>query len=254
MSHFSKIFILALVSFSLPVLAQDTGTEPTEEVPVFEAHMIDHPFKGCPGGSRCTKETGELRLGWLDLLKSKSNRNKKLNIYKTTNGMPIVLWSLPLKTIGKGISTWRSPCPQHNTKDIQYALTEVMSKDLKTLLNQESFILNKAILKTTDGKYILYPMPVSEAPIYISQKKMIYSLDMDGEYYGIDVNSNGEISIIDIKKPERFPENIKCSDDMIQAFKQLNYPDGFFKGLTCKSVWNLESKSFQSMAYGWSCS
>lgn len=255
MSQFSKIFILALAFIHLGLVAQDdTGTEPTEEVPVFEAHMIDHPFKGCPAGSKCTKETGLLRQGWVDSLKTKKNRNKNLSKYQSSFGIPITLWSYPLKSIGKGISTWRSPCPQHNLKENQYSLAEIMSKDLKSLLNQESVILNKAILRTSDGKYVLYPMPVSEAPIYISQKKMIYSLDTEGEYYTIEVNSNGDISIIDLKKPERFPEYIKCSDDMIQAFKQLKYPEGFFKGLTCKSIWDINTKSFQSIAYGWSCS
>ena len=255
MSQFLKIFILMMASFSPNAFSQqDTGTEPTEEVPVFEAHMIDHPFKGCPAGSKCTKETGQLRQGWIDTLKTKKNRNKNLTSYKSKNGMPIQLWSYPLKTISKGISTWRSPCPQHNGKEVQYSLTEVMSKDLKSLLNQESFILSKAILKTAEAKYVLYPMPVSEAPIYISQKKMIYSLDTDGEYYGIEVNSNGDIAVIDTKKPDRFPEYINCSEEMIQAFKQLKYPDGFFKGLTCKSVWDIDTKSLLSMAYGWSCS
>lgn len=254
MSQFLLVFILTIFLIQLPSFSQDTGTEPTEEVPVFESHMIDHPFKGCPGGSRCTKETGELRQGWFEVLKNKKNRNKNLSRYQLKNGLPIMLWSYPLKTIGKGISTWRSPCPQHNTKNAQFSLTEIMSKDLKTLMNQESLILSKAILKTSNGKLILYPMPVSESPIYLSQNKMVYSQDMDGEYYGIDVNSEGDISIIEIQKPERFPENIKCTDEFIQAFKKLAYPQGFFNGLTCKSVWNIDSKTFQSIAYGWSCS
>ncbi len=254
MSQFLFILISLLTTALLPTLAQDTGTEPKEEVPVFESHMIDHPFRGCPGGSQCTKETGLLRQDFSNVLKIRQQRLKNLNHFKSKNGLPLMTWTYPLNSVPKGVALWGSPCPQHNTKTEKIFLAEVMVKNFKSLSGLENFIINKAIIKNDKGAYVHYPMPRTEAPLYMSKNKMIYTLDLDGSYYDIDVDMKGEISVINAKKPERFPENVSCSDEMKEAFLKLEYPDGFFKGVTCKSIWDLDKKGFRSIAYGWSCS
>ncbi len=251
-----NLFILLTINFlvTTPIWAQAIGVEPTEEVPVFESHMVNHPFKGCPGGSQCTKETGLLRQDFANTLNIKQQRLKNLNHFKSTNGIPISTWTYPFKSIPKGVALWSSPCPQHNKKEIKFFLAEVMVKNFKSLLQQEDFVLSKAILKNDNGSYTNYPMPRSEAPIYISKNKMIYALDLDGNYFDIDVDAKGEISVINAKRPERFPENISCSDELTKEFLKLDYPKDFFKAITCKSIWDLERKAFRSIAYGWSCS
>lgn len=240
------LIIYIITSLYLPMgFAQDTGAEPVEEVAKFQTYMIDHPFEGCPGGSRCTKKTGQIRKAWLDGLK-----NKKL----PNMNFPLTVWSHPVKPVSTGLALWNSPCTQHNFEAKKIFLAEVMASDFKELAKQKNLIIGKTLLKMGDKKFEVYSIPRGEAPIYLSNKKMIYTLDMEGEYFTISIAKDDSLKIVKLQKPERFPENIACSEDMVSAFKKLSFPENLFKGTSCKSIWDTEAKLFRSIIYGWSCS
>ena len=234
------------------LMAQDTGSEPVEEVAEFKTYMIEHPFEGCPGGSKCTKQTGQIRKAWFDTLKLKNMA--RTSAFQKKFGVPISMWSHPVKPVSTGLSLWDSPCPHHNQENKKIFLAEVMTSDFRKLVSQKNLIIGKAILRKSSGEFIQYSIPRGEAPIYIQKNRMVYALDLDGEYYSISIAADGTIEMVNSIKPERFPENIKCSDDMIKAFKSLNMPENLFKGTSCKSIWDVDAKAFKSIVYGWSCS
>src|SRR5690606_12032980 len=85
--------IMAFMMACSPIYGANTVTEPVDEVPEFKDYMMDHPFEGCPGGSKCLKTTGEKRKIWTNLLKGKKNRLKQLESQRQKVGVPLALWS-----------------------------------------------------------------------------------------------------------------------------------------------------------------
>ncbi|MBH47035.1 MAG: hypothetical protein CME71_02565 [Halobacteriovorax sp.] len=249
--YLAKILCLSLFLPAI-VFAQDTGTEPVEEVPEFKLHMIDHPFEGCPGGSKCTEETGKHRKAWHDTLKTK-RLSRSIDFHQKF-GVPMAMWSQPVSPVTKGLALWDSPCSHHNLENSKIFLAEVMTTNFEKLAQQRNLLIGKAVLRKSSTEFIQYPIPRAEAPIYLKSNKMIYSADLDGEYYFYSIAADGSVEIVKGEKPARFPENIQCTEDMVQAFKKIPYPENLFKGASCKSIWDMDSKSFKSIVYGWSCS
>tara|TARA_R110000868_G_scaffold64597_2_gene194046 strand:+ start:19308 stop:20066 length:759 start_codon:yes stop_codon:yes gene_type:complete len=251
-----KLYLAKILCFSLLLpnisFAQDTGTEPIDEVPEFKLHMIDHPFEGCPGGSKCTEATGKMRKAWYDTLKLK--KLSRSSDFQQKLGIPMAMWSQPVSPITRGLALWDSPCSHHNIENTKIFLAEVMTTNFNKLAQQKNLLIGKAVLRRSAAEFIQYPIPRAEAPIYIRNNKMVYSADIDGEYYYYSIASDGSIAILSGEKPVRFPENIQCSEDMIQAFKKISYPENLFKGTSCKSIWDMDAKAFKSIVYGWSCS
>lgn len=247
------LVFLFLTGYLAPSHAQDTGTEPIEAVPEFKPYMLDHPFEGCPGGSKCTKETGIQRKKWSDLLKLKRNRLKSLETYRQKVGLPLATWSFPVTNIPTGLALWNSPCPDHNLENDKILLAEFVASDFKKLEQLKNIIIRKTLLKTAD-KIVAYPSIRDESPLYISQQRLVYNLDLDGDYYGISIGSDGSVKVVDPVMPSNFPENVSCPPEMETSFKELKSPNNLYKATTCKSLWDLEAKAYRTVAMGWSCS
>lgn len=248
------IICLTFVNLIFSSYAADPGIEPIEEVPEFKPHMINHPFEGCPAGSRCTKETGARRKVWEDLLKVKTNRLKKLEQYRQKVGLPLPMWSLPLEPLAQDVVQWNSPCANHNTETQKIFLAEMTAPNFKSLMKQKHLIIRKSLVTTSDKSLLEFPAIRDEAPLYISKNNLVYMLDYEGEYYGLSISSKGDVVFIDPQTPPRFPENITCPPQMLEAFQKLPAPKGLYLGASCKAVWDLEAKAFRTMIQGWSCS
>lgn len=250
-----KIVLGTLFLTGYPILtpAQDVGIEPKEAVPEFKGYMVDHLFEGCPGGSKCTRETGEQRKQWSLLLKQKRNRLKNLEAYRKKVGIPLATWSYPVTNMPTGLALWNSPCPDHNLENEQIFLAEFVASDFNKLAPLKNLIIRKTLVQTSDG-VVSFPSIRDESPLYISQKRLVYNMDLDGNYYGISVGSDGSIKVVDPVNPSNFPENVTCPKELETAFQKQSAPSKLYKATTCKTLWDLEAKAYRTIAMGWSCS
>lgn len=245
--------ILFLTGYPALTNAQDTGTEPKEAVPEFKNYMVEHPFEGCPGGSKCTKQTGEQRKRWSQLLKQKRNRLKNLEAYRQKVGLPLALWSYPVSNMPTGLALWNSPCPNHNLENEQIFLAEFVASDFNKLKSLKNLIIRQSVMKTDDG-IVSFPSIRDESPLYISQKRLVYNMDLEGDYYGISIGSDGSVKVVEPINPSHFPENVVCPKDLEIAFQKLGTPSKLYKATTCKTLWDIDAKIYRTIAMGWSCS
>lgn len=255
MNHHLKIALITcvfLMAYNSLGFAQDVGQEPTQEVAEFKSYMIDHPFEGCPSGSKCTKDTGIIRKQFAAILKSKKNKVKLLEDFRKKVGIPLSVWSQPVTTVAKGLSLWNSPCSNHNQPEKQILLAEVMASDFRKLKNLKNVIVRKAVV-LMNNKLIVYPAIRDESPLYISQEKLVYNLDDEGEYYSIAIGRDEGVNVVTPTKIRNYPENVACPDLLIEKFKQIENPPLLYQGLSCKSIWDVEAKIYRTMAQGWSC-
>lgn len=246
---------LILTLFLSGANAQDIGSEPTEAVKEFKDFMMEHPNEGCPGGSRCSKKTGEMRKGWQELLKKKPRRLNQLETFRREKGIPLSVWSYGQKELADGLVQWNSPCPTHNQEEQEKIfLSEVVAPDFTAIENRKEIIIRQTVLRDGNGKFHTYPVIRGEAPLYLSQGKMIYNLDYEGDYYALAISNNGKVQLVNPIRPERFPENTTCSPDLLEAFKKLPNIPNLYQGASCTSIWDVEAKAFRTIILGWSCS
>src|SRR5690606_18641828 len=121
---------------------------------------------------------------------------------------------------------------------------EILSRDFKTLAQQKHLIIRKSLVQESQDRFTEYPTLRDESPLYISNKKLVYMLDLEGEYYGLAIARDGAVTMLEPIKPERFPENIKCSEEMQKAFETLQSPANLYKGISCRAIWDQDQKRF----------
>ncbi len=233
--------------------AQDTGIEPVEEVKEFKPFMVEHPFEGCPGGSACTKATGEQRKAWQDSLKKKPRRLKNLEAFRQQKGIPLAVWSRQISPVPTGLALWHSPCPAHNIEGKKIYLAETIAKNFSELSKNPHIIVRKSLVRDGAGNFIEYPILRGEAPLYIHKKQLYFNLDIEGEYFGLALDPSGAVTVVDPITPERFPENVACPPDLLKAFQALPVPPQFYQGASCSSIWDIDAKAFRTIVLGWSC-
>ncbi len=218
-----------------------------------EPILLDLP--GCPDNSVCTKETGAVRLEWLEILKNYSinkidekETNKQI---QKKSGFPIPSWATEAAKSKPMTTFWDSPCKQHQKENEK---TYIAITFLKNLLPKNKILFHSPAILTDDKSHSLAIQTLrGEIPLLILNDSLYFTQVDDGYYYGLLISYNGKLSFSKVIKDTHYPKEITCTTEQINLFtKELPSKD-FFKGYYCKAIWNLTTKTYNSLIFGWSC-
>lgn len=242
----------------------DKGSEPIEEVSHFKPHMLDHPYKGCPTNSLCAKKMGELRSKWLKVLSK--NKPSALDKFRKKNGIPVNIWTRDTVLKHPNLIIWDSFCKKHNPKpnteglintEEKIYIAQVWAKNFddikKSFKEGNEVLVNRAYVLDESKKVTTYRIPRAEAPLFISDGKMYFTVEEEGNYFGLWVDSRGNIKIDQTYLPKSFPDEVKCPEILSKAFQAGIRNQKLFEGFFCKAIWNQSTKKFNTVALGWSC-
>ena len=227
------------------------NTVQKEEVVGFKPFMVGHQFEGCPANSLCSKEAGQLRQRWIHTLKK--GKKSALKSFFNEYGTPVGLWTKGIKSDNPKIVSWNSPCFNHRKKNEKIYESEIFLKHFQEITDHSFFIGNKVSVLHS-GKKNSYTIPIKELPVFIKDKKLYFHREENGFYYALSVSLQGEIVLENYVVPEHLPKNIECPEILKDNFLTSFSPDYIYEGQRCKNIWNVKSKSFVPMIYGWDCS
>lgn len=222
-----------------------------------KAQQLKPENPGCPENSHCSKELGIKRDAFISEVKKINIESEdKINsrLIKNTQ-YPITVWSIEdQKTNNLPVIFWNSPCKQHNPPNQKILIAEIFMKDLSRISakNQDNIIFNK-IFYFENKKWNYAFAPRGDAPLMIVNNKFYYIREEEGNYFGLLVSKNGELSITKTKQVSQFPKELECKKEMIEEFYKEAPTLNFFKGQFCKEIWNQDKKIYEPIMLGWSC-
>jgi len=221
------------------------------------AQQLKPENTGCPENSHCSKTIGLKRSQWISELK-KINQDSENSInarIKKSSLYPVSVWTNDdNKNNNDKIISWTSPCKQHNPPNPKILIAEIFIPDLseKTVKKSENIIFNK-IFYNEKNKYKFSYAPRGDAPLMIIDGKFYYIREEDGNYFGMLLSRDGDISIVKTKNVSLFPKEVECKKEMIEEFYKEAPTLTFFKGQVCKEIWNENKKAYDTIMIGWSC-
>ena len=186
--------------------------------------------KGCPGNALCSRESGELRLRWKELLmKSRKHpkRTEQLEAFRRRHGIPLEAWTPKTRTApseqGDGKAKRPLPGVHHDSlcPDSPWMLSEIFAPDLTKLtqaIPRQGHLLKKNSIET-------WILPRGDVPLYENNKRLYYNRLFEGEYYGISIGRKGDIRMEKLpgpKKPYDFPETTPCPQKLLDYFAKKN--------------------------------
>jgi hypothetical protein len=211
----------------------------------------------CPEDSFCSKETGEKRAQFKSIISSIDHKNIKLTNDKLTkDGLyPITIWATEnLKYLEIPVFTWNSPCPQHNIKDSKILIGELFVPSLKNIdLKKYSGIIFSKIIYKVGNKIKQVVSPRGDTPLGFNGNQFYYTKEIDGIYYGLLLNTSGELEIMPPQKIDQLPREINCTKELLEAFYRESPSINFYKGAICKEIWDSKNKTVLPIISGWSC-
>jgi hypothetical protein len=259
--------ILIILSIFFPLFlvtaSEDKGALEIQEVGQFRPHMLDHPFKGCPTNSLCSETMGSKRKGWLKAIRSP--KPSVANTFLKTHGMPVKIWSRDKVLKDPALITWDSFCSKHNPKpsseglintDQKIYISEIFAKNLSSiekLYKEDSQIMMNRLYLLDKKKVVSYLIPRSEAPLFIDNKDLYFTIEEEGSYFGLTISPSGSLKVIATSLPKNFPDEIKCPEALSKAFQAGITNKELYEGYFCKALWDRSKKAYTTVAIGWSC-
>ncbi|CBW26967.1 hypothetical protein BMS_2161 [Halobacteriovorax marinus SJ] len=220
----------------------------------FLPYMAEHENLGCPSNSQCSKKIGLIRHQWINIAKSNSpNKLKRMNNFINSYGALIPVWGRESSQANKELILWDSSCKNHNNEKLEsMKLIEVYSKNINSLKDQKDIFIPNA-LRLNKKKPTTRKVIRGDAPVLIDGDDFLYIKESEGFYYGLRLKSNGEIRVEETPKVTNYPSEIKCSDEHTKALLSMSPVKNLYQGSYCKIIWNRKSKSYETLAFGWSC-
>ncbi len=229
----------------------------------FRPYMLDHYNEGCPTNSTCTKEMGMLYKKWSEALSASAGKKKLtqgLENFRRQVGVPFEVWVTQTDKHYPGLITWEGNCNYHNRegeKKIKIGVSLVKNIDDLLELEKTQIIATRKLyrLNPSTNKVIRYRIPQADTPLYIDGDALIYQRSENGIYYGISINPEGHLTVVDTETPQEFPKSLPCPKILNEV--QTAHPEDFEKeiyaGVYCQKTWNRQSKAFETILLGWSC-
>ncbi len=216
-------------------------------------------FPGCPENAFCQKNTGEVRQKWLEnleLFNRKKLSENSFNEYVQKNqGIPIASWAFEEASVLPNIMMWDSPCAQHRKEASKFYISDIFRKNLKEseLKELQSLFFTRAYGITNDKKIFSIVFPRSEIPLFSEDGKYYFLLEDEGKYYGLLVGPTGELKLTSVQSTKEFVRDAVCLKEQVDLFLREAPSPTFYKGYTCKEIWDKGLKAYRPMLFGWSC-
>jgi len=220
----------------------------------FLPHMIEHQNIGCPSNSKCSQKMGIIRQQWVSIAKARNkNPLRKLKSFASSYGTPISLWAKTSAEKNKEFIIWDSPCPNHNNEKLdKFLIVDTFSKNLKDLEAIKDLVVPKSILNKGKSFSTLSVLR-GDAPIALKGNILYYVKEVEGLYYGLELKTSGELRVVSVPKIRNYPHEVTCSKEILEKMKPLQKFENLHTGIYCKNIWDINTSSYSTMAFGWSC-
>ncbi|OUR99966.1 hypothetical protein A9Q84_02740 [Halobacteriovorax marinus] len=220
----------------------------------FLPHMVEHQNIGCPTNAKCSKKMGIIRQQWVSIAKAGTKKPlNKLKSFASSYGVPIPLWGKSGAEKNKDLIIWDSPCSNHNNEELErFSIVNIFSKNLKSLEGKSDLIIPKSILKNRTHTRALNVLR-GDAPIALRGDILYYIKEVEGLYYGLELKTSGQLRVVKVPKISNYPHEVTCSKEILEQMKPLQKHANLHKGIYCKNIWDLNTSSYSTMAFGWSC-
>lgn len=231
---------------------QDAGI-PAEWGP----HIVDHLYKGCPTNSLCSQSSGDILEDFKKLL-SKRPSLSQIENFKNKKGIPFEVWSSkPDLELNKLHAVhWESQCPAHQIdgQKIYQSFLMVHNLDqLKLLVDDQTLFIRYGLSLDAKKNIIKIPGPKGESPLYLENGDPVFVQEFEGGFYSIRISTAGNITVINEVKPEEMPENIRCSKDLVAAFKSEKRPPHLYTNVYCQKIYDIKTKKKVEMLFARGC-
>jgi len=216
-------------------------------------------FAGCPENAFCQKNTGEVRQKWLDQLAlfytGKLSENAFNEWLQKNQGVPFPIWALEEASVLPNIMLWDSPCAQHRKEASKFYIGDIFRKNIKEneIKEFQSLFFAKAYGVTPDKKVYSVTIPRSEVPLFSENGKLYFLEEDEGNYYGLYISINGDIKISGVHSVKETAKESVCLKEQVDQFLREAPSPTFYKGYTCKDIWDKSLKAYRPMLFGWSC-
>ncbi|NOT80776.1 MAG: hypothetical protein HOP07_17460 [Bacteriovoracaceae bacterium] len=216
-------------------------------------------FPGCPENAFCKKNTGEVRQKWIEeldqFIKNKISESIFNQNLQKNHGMPVASWALEEASILPNIMMWDSPCSQHKKEASKFYISEIFKKNLKEadLKDSQSLYFSRAYGIGVDKKIFSVIIPRGETPLFIENGYYYFLEDEEGKYFGLLINQKGDLKITKIQSITETAKDSVCIKEQVDQFLREAPSPTFYKGYTCKEIWDKTNKVYRPMLFGWSC-
>lgn len=227
-----------------PDLSQYHEGDPTPKE--WGPHIVDHLFKGCPTNALCSRETGEI----LDEFKSLLDRRKDLktlNLFKDKSGIPFEVYGNDpaLKIQNLHVFHWESPCANHNIEGQKIYQTGLLIKnisEIKSLSQKKKMFPRFALVEENKKSIKKITIMRGDAPLYFDRLRPVFVQEFENNFYGVLIDGDGSLKIIDQIRPELMPDSHACSKDLLQSFQNEDYPRNVYSSYFCQKIYDINLK------------
>lgn len=214
-------------------------------------HIVDHLYKGCPTNALCSKETGET-LDQLKNLLSKKYTLNELNQFKQKWGMPFEVWGLTseLKIQKTDAYHWQSQCQGHNLEGMKIYQSGLLIKNINDLTKLESsnqIQVRKGLLFNNPKSIVPIVIQRADAPLYFENQRPVFVQEFEGLFYGMRIEKNGDITLIDQSRPDKMPEVVSCPKELVQEYRNQKYPGNLYSGFYCQNIYDISTKKSMTL-------
>ncbi len=220
--------------------------------------MLDHQYDGCPTNSHCTKEYGVANNAWRKIISQKSSKhaaNSIANEQIKTKGLPWNIWATNEIKNAPLSASWDSPCLRHRPSETnpQTYQASVIVKNSNSLVSLPGAIAEIALAKFTHEE-ALFIIPRGEVPAYMDNRGMVFLMEEGGNYYALKSKLSGEIELTTFLSQAPAPIEAQCPEDLKEHFiKKRDNLKNLYSEYFCKNIWNIDSKTYITTVFGWSC-
>lgn len=212
---------------------------------------FEHENPGCPINSNCSKDMGILLNQWLKVLETgKSDKVKKLNLFRKKYGSPIQLMGRKEIYENADPVMWNSRCKFHNPKNPNNTVYRGFAF-LKEKINLENAVFTPVfVYEGTEKKE--YRIPYGDSVALIQNDELIVLKDYEDHFYKIAIKPDGNYRFLEIPNPTTRRALAKKIKDY-KCPEEKSADKVYFDKYFCQRVLDIDSNQLKTIQVGWSC-
>ncbi len=231
----------------------------------------------CPANAWCGTQALAAQSAWMGIRKAPSSSpsssqpssapsslayTKQVAKLGQKYGFPINVWAIlanmanadrspPPADLPANFIGWDSPCRHHQTSNKLILKGHGFFTQLKDLPSH--LVSGSATAIDGQGKVHTWAIPAGETPILLDGPHLIFTIAFEGNYLHLKINEAGVITPGNWQLQGKRPHEVKCPAPLAQHFSAYRNNVAIFQEGFCKKIWNLATRSYQTLLFAWAC-